>query len=132
MPKRGEDLGSQFIEIQHCSKDTDWEWSVERRKVSMLPDTQGSSCRSRAIASWAELPQFLDRDIVQIGGARRSFQFRDQLGASSSECRSITHTPDAILQRSSLDSMSILGFARSWRATLDKAFALINATRRGF
>ena len=26
-------------------------------------------------------PQFLDRDFAQIGGARGSFQFRDQLGA---------------------------------------------------
>jgi hypothetical protein len=25
-------------------------------------------------------PQFLDRDFSYIGGARRSFQFRDQLG----------------------------------------------------
>jgi hypothetical protein len=25
-------------------------------------------------------PQFLDRDFAQIGGARRSFQLRDQLG----------------------------------------------------
>ncbi|HWO37380.1 MAG TPA: hypothetical protein VNO32_52050 [Candidatus Acidoferrum sp.] len=25
-------------------------------------------------------PQFFDRDSAEIGGARRSFQFRDQLG----------------------------------------------------
>ena len=32
------------------------------------------------LAPYDPSPQFFDRDFAQIGGARRIFQFRDQLG----------------------------------------------------